>query len=231
MKRIAFSFILFMALILGYRQVEAADGKAVIDAKKCGDCHKLAGPAVKTIADILKRKAPDLFYAGSKFQEGWLVGFLQKPIQLRPAGTVYLNNIKTNDKGVDEITGVAGCASKLSKDEAEAAAKYLMTLKDANMKTGVIKVGEYSKVKAKKIFGTDEGCNACHKATLRGDEPAGGLSCPTIFNAGDRLNADWVASFIKDPQYWDPKVWMPKRELDDATIELLTQFVMDQKSK
>lgn len=231
MKRIAFSLILSMALILSYHQAEAGDGKAVVDAKKCGDCHKMAGPSAKTIADLLKRKAPDLFYAGSKFQEGWLAEFLQNPTKLRPAGTVYVNNIKTNEKGIDEVVAAPDCASKLSKDEAGDVAKYLMTLKDANMKTGVVTLGKYSSPKAKKVFGKDEGCNACHQIVLRGSEVSGGLSCPTLFNAGDRLNADWVFSFIKNPQYWDPKVWMPKREMDDATIELLTQFVMDQKSK
>lgn len=231
MKRAFLTLFISMALVLNFHQVEAADGKGVVDAKKCGDCHKLAGPSVKTIADLLKRKAPDLFYAGSKFQEAWLVGFLQNPVQLRPAGTVYAAHIKANDKGIDEISGVTGCASKLSKEEAEAVAKYLMTLKDANLKAGIAQLGDYKKPLAKKVFGKDEGCNACHKVVLRGDEVAGGLSCPDLSDAGNRLNPDWVFSFIKDPTYWDTKVWMPKRELDDATISLLTNFLMDQKSK
>ncbi len=231
MKRILFTFLVAIALTLSFHQVEAADGKAIVDGKKCAGCHQMAGPAVKTIAEINKRKAPDLFYAGSKFQEAWLVGFLQNPITLRPAGTVYTNHIKADDKEVDRISGVTPCASKLSADEAAAVATYLMSLKDANMKTGVAKIGKFSKPKAKKVFGKDEGCNACHKVILRGKKVKGGISCPTLNNAGDRLNPDWVYSFINDPQYWDPKVWMPKRELNDATLQLLTNFIMTQKSK
>lgn len=231
MKRLILTTIFSMALILNMHQAEAADGKGIVAAKKCGSCHQMAGPAVKTIAEVLKRKAPDLFYAGSKFKEEWLVGYIQNPTPLRPAGTVYSNHIKTNAKGIDEVTGVTGCASKLSADEAKAVAAYLMTLKDANMKTGVAKIGKFSKPKAKKVFGKDEGCNACHQVVLRGKNISGGLSCPTLYNAGNRLNADWVYSFIKNPQYWDPKVWMPKRELQEQNLQLLTNFIMSQTKK
>lgn len=207
----------------------AINGEALVNQKGCPECHDLRGPAPSTIAGVLKRKAPDLFYAGSKFQERWLTNYLQKPIQLRPAGTVYLNFIKTNKKGEDEITEVPGCESKLNPEEAASATQYLMTLKDNDMATNVISEGKFSKARARKLFTKDEGCNGCHQVRLRGKQITGGVSCPDLFNAGDRLNPDWVFSFIQDPQHWDPKVWMPGRELDDAAIKLLTQYLMLQK--
>ena len=49
---------------------DAAAGKKAFGAKKCGGCHQTAGPAKeKTIADQLKKKGPELWYAGSKFQK------------------------------------------------------------------------------------------------------------------------------------------------------------------
>ena len=206
-----------LALLLAVPSAFAADGAAIV--KPCGSCHKLAGPAVKTIAEVKARKAPDLFYAGSKFNKDWLVGFLQNPTVIRPAGTVYANNIKTTGD-TDTVVAPAKCASKLSAGDAAAAADYLMTLKDASMKARVAKIGEFSKAKAKMLIIKTEACNGCHSI-----EGNGGLSCPTWEGIGKRLNPDWVYSFVQDPQHWDPKVWMGKRELDDASMQLVVNYI------
>lgn len=225
MKMLRLAISLFVvAVFFSTGSSFAADGKAIVDSKKCGSCHKMQGPAVKTIAEVLKRQAPDLFYAGSKFKEEWLVGFLQKPAIIRPGGTVYVNHIKTGEKK-DEIVDVKPCASKLSKDEAEAVAKYLMTLKEPSMKAGVIVDESFSKAKAKILFTQKEGCHGCHR--IKADE--GGVSCPTLYNAGARLNPDWIYDFIKNPMKYDPKIWMPKRDLSDEDFMLLSKFIVSMK--
>lgn len=209
--------VFMLALLLAVPAAFAADGKAIVS--KCGSCHKLAGPAVKTIAEVKARKAPDLFYAGSKFNKEWLVGYLQNPTVIRPGGTVYLNHIKTTGD-TDTVGALPKCESKLSAGDAAAAADYLMTLKDASMKTGVAKIGEFSKARAKMLIIKTEACNGCHSI-----EGNGGLSCPTFEGIGARLNPDWVYSFVQDPQHWDPKVWMAKRELDDASMQLVVNYI------
>ncbi|MBI4827927.1 MAG: c-type cytochrome [Nitrospinae bacterium] len=90
MKRLLMAGGMLAALALA-GPASAADGKAVVSANKCASCHKMAGPAAKTIAEVRQRKAPDLFYAGSKFKKEWLEKFLQSPTKLRPAGTVYIS--------------------------------------------------------------------------------------------------------------------------------------------
>ncbi|VAX24177.1 hypothetical protein MNBD_NITROSPINAE01-1387 [hydrothermal vent metagenome] len=219
---------LFLTIALIAPAAFAADGKAVVESNKCGDCHKMAGPAVKTIAEIRARKAPDLFYAGSKFKKDWLVGFLQKPEVLRPAGTVYANHI--SDKGGKDVIGnVPGCASKLSAGDAAAAADYLMTLKDASMKEGIAKLGKFKKAKAKILVLKKQGCNACHQIKKKGK---GGVSCPTLYNAGFRLNPDWIYSFVQNPQHWDPKVWMAGRpDLSDSDLQLIVNYLSSLKKK
>lgn len=217
--------LIALLLIVSKDIAMAADGKSVVEQNRCGGCHNMSGPPAKSIADVLNKKAPDLFYSGSKFQEKFLVEFLQKPYRLRPAGTVYVNNVKPG-KEIDEIQDPLLCASKLSKEDAEASSKYLMTLKDLNMKTGIYKAkSEFFKTRAKLIFFKSGACNACHQVSI-GGKAKGGLSGPVLYNAGARLNGDWVLSYIKDPHYWDPKVWMPKNDVPDATLLLLTNFVM-----
>ena len=217
-------FALFLSVGIGNSIADEKKGKALVESKKCGSCHKMQGPPDKTIADVLKRKAPDLFYAGSKFKIEWLEGFLQKPTMIRPAGTVYVNNIKMGEKK-DEIGDVKPCTSALSKDEAHEVAEYLMTMKEPTMKTGVIVDDKFSKAKAKVLFGQKEGCSGCHKDKA----DSGGTSCPTLYNAGERLNPDWVFDFLKNPQKYDPKIWMPRRELSDEDFMLLAKLIASMK--
>ena len=206
---------------------EAADGKTVIEQNRCASCHDMSGNVAKTIADVLNKKAPDLFYAGSKFQDKFLVEFLQRPHRIRPAGTVFLNYVTPGDE-IDHIQEPPLCESKLSAEDAKAATQYLMTLKDPNMQTGVYKPGAgFSKSSAKMVFFKSGACNACHQVQVdEGGSIKGGVSAPTLYNAGSRLNGDWVFNYLKDPQHWEPKVWMPKRELPDSTWLLLTNYIM-----
>ena len=213
-------FALFFSAGISNSIADEKEGKAIIESKKCGSCHKMQGPPDKTIAEVLKRKAPDLFYAGSKFKKEWLEKFLQKPTIIRPAGTVYVNNIKMGEKK-DEIGEIKPCASNVSAKEAHEVREYLMTLKEPTMKTGVIVDESFPKAKEKVLFGQKEGCSGCH----RDKQDSGGTSCPTLYNAGERLNPDWIFDFLKNPQKYDPKIWMPRRELSDEDFMLLAKFL------
>lgn len=221
--------ILFSAaLTLPGRIAAADDGKNIMDKNGCGTCHRMEGPAAKTFEEALKRKAPDLFYAGSKFQETFLLEFLQKPYPIRPAGAFFLNHVKTVD-GKDMIQDPPLCASRLSKEDAEAASKYLMTLKDQAMETGVYKPGaSYFKIGAKMLFTKSVACIGCHQIKNR-DKVEGGTSGSSLYNAGARLNGDWLSSYIRNPQYWDPMSPMPKWDLGENAWMQLTSYVMEMK--
>lgn len=195
-----------------------AGGADDVKKNKCDSCHKMTGPAVKTIKELEERKAPDLFYAGSKFNKDWLVTFLQNPTVIRPAGTVYVNFLKKGEQ--DTVTPPPKCASKLNAHEAAEVADYLMTLKDASMKTGVAKLGEFSKAKAKMLVVKTEACNGCHNIA-----GSGGVSCPTFEGIGARLNPDFVYNFVQHPQTFDPKIWMGKRDLSETDLQLIVNYI------
>ena len=227
-RKVGYCMVLLVltAFLVGVSwNISYADGKGVFASKNCGGCHQIQGPAAeKTFEDQLKKKGPELWYSGSKFKKEWLEGFLQKPTIIRPAGTVFLNNIKMGEKK-DEIGEVKPCASNLSEKEAHEVTEYLMTLKEPTMKTGVIVDDKFSKAKAKVLFGQKEGCSGCHKDKA----DSGGTSCPTLYNAGERLNPDWVFDFLKNPQKYDPKIWMPRRELSDEDFMLLSKLIASMK--
>jgi len=219
----------FLLLLLTNSSAFALDGAAII-AKECSSCHNLKGPAPSTLSGIMKRKAPDLFYAGSKFNKDWLAEWLQKPTVIRHSGVMFLNHI-ANEGGKDIIRkeSIKPCSAKLGPEEATVVTDYLMTLTDSQMKTGVVDAEtKFSQSKARRLFTKQSSCIACHTAKF-GKRTRGGISGPDLTQAGSRLNPDWVYARIENPQYWDPKTWMPKFEFSHKKRELLTLFVSSMK--
>ncbi len=209
----------------------ALAGRTIVK-DKCVSCHNITGPPPHTFEGILKRKGPDLFYAGSKFQRKWLLRWIQKPSIIRPSGAMYLNNIVTR-KGKDRIGKgtVKPCPSKLGRAEAEAVTDFLMTLKDSTMPTGIIDPAKrFRKSKALMTFSSRYPCIGCHIIRFKG-KIRGGKSGPDLRRAGTRLNPDWVYARIKNPQYWDPKTWMPKIEMSHKKRILLTRLIGSMKAR
>jgi mono/diheme cytochrome c family protein len=203
----------------------ALDGEALA-AERCAACHDLTGPAPATFQGVLERKAPDLFYAGAKFNRSWLVEWLQNPTIIRRAGVMFLNNIVNEDRK-DRIreASVTPCPAKLGADEAEAVADYLMTLEDPEMALGVVDPAQDIKArKAFRMFTKQLPCIGCHRIKFRKKE-MGGISGPDLTDAGKRLNPDWIYARIENPQHWDPKTWMPRIEMSHRKREMLTLFL------
>lgn len=211
------------------QNVSALDGRAIV-ADRCVSCHDVTGPAPATFAAVLARKAPDLFYAGSKFKRPWLVEWMQRPSVIRRAGVMFLNHMVA-DGGKDRIPegAVAPCPVLLNGAEAEAVAEHLMTLRDSAMKTGVIDPAKtFRKAKARRLFAKKLPCIGCHRVKF-GKRTLGGLSGPDLSAAGTRLNPDWIYARIEDPQYWDPRTWMPKLVMSHRKREILTLLVSSMK--
>ncbi len=217
------------AFSAGSVPAQALDGQALV-SERCASCHDITGPAPSTFVGVLNRKAPDLFYAGTKFNRAWLVAWLQNPTIVRRAGVMFLNHI-TKEGGKDRITEetVNSCPADLSREQAEAAANYLMTLVDPAMETGVVDIGKkLRKHKAYRLFTKQLPCIGCHRIKF-GKRTMGGVSGPDLTNAGERLNPDWIYARIANPQYWDPKTWMPSIEMSHRKREMLTLFISSMK--
>ncbi len=210
-------------------QAQALDGQALV-SERCASCHDLTGPAPTTFVGVLNRKAPDLFYAGTKFNRAWLVAWLQNPTIIRRSGVMFLNYV-INEAGKDRIAEetVKPCPANLSPAQADAVADHLMTLVDPAMATEVIDIGKkLRKRKAYRLFTKQLPCIGCHRIKF-GKRTRGGVSGSDLTNAGERLNPDWIYARIANPQYWDPKTWMPRIEISHRKREMLTLFVSSMK--
>ncbi len=175
---------------------DATAGQAAFEAAGCGDCHQTVGPAQeKTIDDQLAKKGPELWYAGSKFQDEWLRGWLPDP---KPIRLLAYNNLTEENPG--DHPALAG-------DDTANVADFLMSLTSDAVEAGSVKIKKKN-LKGKLIFIKKMPCSGCHqypdKKGLKG-----GRSGPSLADAGLRLNPDWVLAYLRQPEVFKPVKMMP----------------------
>jgi len=197
------------------------DGLSILKSR-CAACHNLTGPAPATLKALWARKGPDMFYAGNKYRKEWLVSWLQKPIRIRPAGEFYRQHIKPGPKHdvVDKSTLKPHMS--LNKADATAATDALMKLKAHSDLLAKEKLIPAPSPIGEMMFDKIYGCMACHQI-----EPGyGGMSGPEAFTMGKRLQPAFMLSYIKNPQAWDPKIWMPNKHVPGDNIQQLVNYLI-----
>jgi mono/diheme cytochrome c family protein len=213
--------LLLLALLATGHAVAFAGEQTV--RQQCVQCHDIEGPAPSALEALWTRKGPDLFYAGNKYKREWLESWLQEPARIRPAGMFFANHVEHD--GTRDALKVDSLPDHPALDVGTAAsvADFLMTLK-AN--THLIKEGEYrpgtiALSMGELLFDRFRGCLGCHEI-----EPGyGGLSGPEVYTAAARLQEDYLISFIRDPQAWDPVSIMPARKLSDNDLQRLVHYL------
>lgn len=186
----------FAAAVSTTALADAAAGKGVFDAKGCGGCHYTQGPArEKTISDQLAKKGPELWYAGSKFQDEWLTAWLADPKPIRP---MKFNSMTEENPGDHPALGT---------DDAGSVSQFLMSLTSDVVVADSVRPKKNPK--GRLIFTKKMPCSGCHQYEGRGGALAGGRSGPTLVGAGDRLNPDWILAYLMEPKTFKPVKMMP----------------------
>lgn len=215
---------LLIVLGLGLPSFAGADGGALAQ-RQCAGCHALAGPPTQVSGPGARRdrQAPPLYYAGNKFRRDWLVHWLQRPDPIRPAGVVpFAHTRNTPDGDVIDSESLSAHPA-LAKADAEVLADFLMTLQPF---AGLIAAETYQPgtvaVRMGRMnFGKFKGCDGCHQ-----DGPGyGGVSGPELYTAWQRLQPEFIASYIADPLAWDPLSVMPRTALKSAEVHKLADYL------
>jgi mono/diheme cytochrome c family protein len=190
--------------------------------KDCASCHNITGPVAQTLKEAFAKKGPDLSYAGNKYHQEWIVSWLQKPQRIRPAGMYYGDHIKPGAKGDEIDPATLTDHAFLSKADATAIAAELMKLKphDDLIAKEKIEPGTIDKMMGEMNFDKFWGCMACHLI----EPDFGGLSGPELYTAGKRLQPEFIASFIRNPQAWEPKTWMPNKGVSEGGIQKMVYY-------
>ena len=183
------------AMWAGTASADAAAGKAAFEANKCTECHYTDGPArEKTIDDVLAKKGPELWYAGSKFNGDWLGGWLADP---KPIRLMAYNSISDANPGGHP---------KLAAADATSVTEFLMSLTVADIEAGKVKAKKSPK--GRLIFTKKMPCSGCHQYPAK-KGIKGGKSGPSLLEAGVRLNPDWILAYLQKPKLFKPVKDMP----------------------
>ncbi|WP_447969762.1 c-type cytochrome [Nitrospira sp. M1] len=178
----------------------------------CSTCHKIKGQAQSRF----EIQAPDLMWAGSKFQKDWMIDWLtgKEP-------TMYQKSYRwdQSQKPTPHMT--------VSDEEAQALAEYIEThLQDPRVKNNAIDMATFSKQEAK--FGEEifkqHSCIGCHQIMVDGKQ-TGGPQSTSFFNSGQRLKADWIYRFNSNPPDFVPHSGEFVGDVSELGLRYVTGFI------
>ncbi|MBI2835721.1 MAG: c-type cytochrome [Acidobacteria bacterium] len=184
------------ALQQGSERVDAMTaGRNLVRRRNCVACHVIEGDggdygnlvAEPTLAP------PLLTPEGAKVQHDWLYAFLRAPITIRPWLQVRMPTFGLDDPQVNQVIkyfgAVSGTMTPFRSHEAVRASSDLSG-------TG------------KQLFDLLR-CQQCHVlGEIPKDQPTANLA-PDLRMAPDRLQADWILEWLKNPARIQPGTRMP----------------------
>jgi len=177
-------------------------GAAGFQALGCDKCHAVTRPAAgMTLAERVARRGPDLWFIGSKLRAEWLTAWLAKPKPI--SGIRYDRLAPETDPPAHPATPSADVPDLVA---------YLMSLTDAEMRSGVVPSDRPSPremLQGRILFSREQQCFACHRLETRAGMEVGGVTGPSLEEAGERLNPDWVLAYLTDPRRYVPVPRMP----------------------
>ena len=87
------------------------------------------------------------------------------------------------------------------------------------------------RARAKIRFERDYGCTACHQAINLAGKSRGGISGPSLVDAGNRLNADWIYRWLMNPRAYILKRRMPIYKLNPEEAAFMVKYIMTLKTE
>jgi mono/diheme cytochrome c family protein len=177
---------------------------------RCLSCHSIRGSG--------DPQACDITLEGSKVNREWLYAFLKTPYSMRRTITIAMPLFNFPD------------------DQAKFMSEYMSAVfVDRQVGAGWNEGQEHAdRARGKAMFDA-KGCIACHQVLGKGGDVGPSLTTqvPEFSHgtwAGDKLRAQWVYQYLKDPQSLVPDTVEPNLGLSDQEALDLTEYVMSLKN-
>ena len=151
-----------------------------------------------------RKVGPSLLRIASKVDPSWLVRWIKKPKNYLPKTRMPFFSI--------------------SDDQTLAISAYLWDVSEKGYQVAE-KFQGGDPAKGKKLFET-VGCQACHKVNGNGE-----LFGPDLTRIGQKVNPDWLVSWIRNPDEYNPESIMPNLRLTLDQASDITAYLLqfDQK--
>ena len=200
-------------------------GRQLLVTLNCAGCHRLQG------IERTEMLGPDLTSIGTKVSRQWIYKWLKEPRTFTDSnGTVTVNGYDS------EGTPPRMPQFRLTEPELLALSAYLSTLRGnpvqpfhfdprvvsvLSKQPDLVAQGE---VRFRQMF-----CSTCHSfAVTRAGETKliGGDIGPELTKVGSKVNPDWLAAWLRDPQSYLPHSRMPRYQWTDEDLYKVTQYIV-----
>ena len=181
---------------------EAWKGIKLFQELGCYGCHSTEGFG----EDENRMIAPDLSQIGSKVDAGWMVDWLMGPKKFRPS--TRMPNFS------------------LTEDDALSIAAYLWQNSKGHFPDLPREVNEDMIDEGAFIF-ESIGCLACHSDV----EEDGKMHGPNLARVAEKMEYEYMVSWLLGPSELSPKTTMPNLRLDEESARLLAEYLMTLKSE
>ena len=172
---------------------------------------------------------PDLTNIGTKVSRAWIYKWLKEPRVITASdGTIVVNGYENEDEPRMP-------KFRLSEKELQALSGYLITLASEPLapykfdprtvaawekRPDLIDQGE---TRFRQMF-----CTTCHAlAVTRAGETKmiGGDIGPELTKVGSKVNPDWLAVWLRNPQAYLPHAEMPRYQWSDQDLYVVTRYI------
>jgi mono/diheme cytochrome c family protein/archaellum component FlaC len=168
-------------------------GRNLVQRRNCVGCHTIEGGG----GDFLKLVSeptlgpPNLTPEGGRVQHDWLYAFLRAPITIRPWISVRMPTFGLDDQNLNGVINYFGAVSN---------------------RLGAFRSNEIVQVSdtaaGRQLFELLK-CQQCHVlGAVPKDQPTSNLA-PDLRMTPERLQADWILDWLKDPALILPGTRMP----------------------
>jgi len=198
-------------------------GRRLLLTLNCVGCHRLQG------VERPPMLGPDLTNIGTKVNRAWIYKWLKDPRTLTASdGSVLVNGYENEDEprmpkfrlNEKELRALSGYLSTLAGEQIPPYKFDPRVVAAWEKRPDVIDQGE---TRFRQMF-----CTTCHSlAVTRAGETKliGGDIGPELTKVGSKVNADWLAAWLRNPQSYLPRAEMPHYQWSDQDLYVVTRYI------
>jgi mono/diheme cytochrome c family protein len=198
-------------------------GRQLLITLNCVGCHRLQG------VDRPPMLGPDLNNIGTKVSRAWIYKWLKDPRTLTASdGSVLVNGYENEDEprmpkfrlNDKELRALSGYLSTLASEPIPPYKFEPQTVAAWAKRPDLVMQGE---TRFRQMF-----CTTCHSlAVTRAGETKliGGDIGPELTKVGSKVNPDWLAAWLRNPQSYLPHAEMPRYQWSDQDLFLVSQYI------